>query len=278
MTAITTAKNVDRRYIGGDAGEVHLPMTASTSVYEGTFVGLPSGYLSSWTNDDNTMFAGICAEAKTESDGTAGSVEAMVYQSGDFLLALSGVAVTDVGKEVYATDNATLTLTEDFSYPVGKIVKYDSSGWCWVRIDGYAGVLPNQDVVQTKTIRYTLPNGATALVGGPTIPAGTLIHDCQIEVITAATNAGTLADVGLTTTDPNGFIAGVAITGTGHVALAGSNANTLGALLVGADQAGSNIRIPYLVASPKVLEVLPSQDPQVAAVVDVILTFSRGAS
>ena len=73
-------------------------------------------------------------------DNTAGanaehSIRA--YTQGDFLLPLTGASRSDVGKAVYASDDATLTFTATSNSLVGVCVDVPASGQVILRLDPY---------------------------------------------------------------------------------------------------------------------------------------------
>ena len=82
----------------------------------------------------------------------------------------------------------------------------------------------------------------TAVDTGWDLPAKSVVLNVELEITDAAAGAETIA-VGYDT-DPDDFIDEAALDGAvGFVALAGSDATTLGADLIGADQSGSNVRL-----------------------------------
>lgn len=107
-------------------------VAASTQVFKGAFVGLTSGYARGLVAGD--AFVGLAYEEGDNSSGSAGDVSVRVYTQGDFQLALSGAAITDLGASVYASDDETLTLTSTNNSLVGKMVGFISSGVIIVRL------------------------------------------------------------------------------------------------------------------------------------------------
>ena len=111
-----------------------VPAAASATIYEGSMVGLSSGYGRALTAGD--VFLGHCLEQVDNSSGSAGD-EDIIVLTGRYRLkvAVSGVAVTDVGSPVYASDDATVTLTPGGYSPVGTITRYESSGYAEVEFN-----------------------------------------------------------------------------------------------------------------------------------------------
>lgn len=100
----------------------HYPVKASSTIYEGGMVGLDSGYARALVAGD--QFAGHAFQGVIETTAANGGCNVKVL-SGSYKLqvAITGVAVTDVGKDVYASDDATYVLTAAGT-KVGKVVRY----------------------------------------------------------------------------------------------------------------------------------------------------------
>jgi len=130
MTALTANRNVTTL---PDQELREYPVGAAEHIYRDAFVGLdPAGYLKAFVPGDK--FVGIAYEEADNSSGSAGAVNCQVRVRGDFYHALSGVALTDFDKPVYATDDATLALTGHPDAFVGTILHYDTTGYCTVRL------------------------------------------------------------------------------------------------------------------------------------------------
>lgn len=129
MTARTASVPIDHF---PDTQLREFQVGASQTIYKGSYVGVdPAGYLTTFVPGD--VYVGIAYEEADNSSGSAGDEQCRVYTTGDFRLALSGVAQADHGKAVYATDDATLSLTGHPDAFAGRIVHYDSSGKAVVR-------------------------------------------------------------------------------------------------------------------------------------------------
>ena len=119
-------------------GEIIKHKCAVDTIYEGALVKLnASGYLAPCAAELGAVFAGVAVEkVANESPYSAGDQECRVYKKGVFLLTGSGFAQTDVGQDVYATDDQTVTKTNAADKQrVGTIVEYYSSTQVWVKID-----------------------------------------------------------------------------------------------------------------------------------------------
>lgn len=124
-------KNVPLILELGDMNE--LPLAASAHVYAGSAVGENgSGYARPLTAGD--PFKGF-AEREVNNTGSAGDKTTRVLQRGLIQLAVSGLAITDIGKPVYASDDGTFTLTATSNSYVGTVARYVSSGIGIIKFD-----------------------------------------------------------------------------------------------------------------------------------------------
>lgn len=132
----TLAANSPRAYELGDRNE--LPVIAADIIYEGAAVGdNGSGYARPLTAGD--PFRGF-AEAKADNAaGAAGDVRVRVLKKGSIQLAVGSLAITDVGKAVYASDDDTFTLTQSTNSHVGRVERFVSTGIGVVAFDASSG-------------------------------------------------------------------------------------------------------------------------------------------
>ena len=130
MTALST--DVNRNYELGDINQV--PVKGSTIIYQGAAVGgHSSGYARPIQNGDK--FLGFADEHIDNSGGADGIKTVRVKKRGAVPLDISGVALGDIGKSVYATDDNTFTLSDSSSVYIGQISRIDSSGVALVEFD-----------------------------------------------------------------------------------------------------------------------------------------------
>ena len=130
MTALATDSN--RIYELGDINQV--PVKGSSIIYQGAAVGgNSSGYARSIANGDK--FLGFADEHIDNSGGGDGLKTVRVRKRGAILLDISGVALGDIGKSVYATDDNTFTLSDTNAVYIGQISRIDSSGVALVEFD-----------------------------------------------------------------------------------------------------------------------------------------------
>ncbi|HUU84624.1 MAG TPA: hypothetical protein VM243_14085 [Phycisphaerae bacterium] len=139
--ALTANREVDH-YVDQELRS--LPVAGFSRVYKGAFVGVQhDGYVRGLVAGDR--FCGIAYEEGDNSSGGATQKQVRVYTMGDFALTLNGLATTDRLKPVYATDDATLSLTggPKASY-VGRVVDRLGTNLALVRL-GDLGHLPADD-------------------------------------------------------------------------------------------------------------------------------------
>jgi predicted RecA/RadA family phage recombinase len=112
-----------------------LPVLTAVTIYEGSAVGLSSGYARALVAGD--AFQGHAFEQADNTSGASGAINVRV-RSGTYKLqvTLASVAVTDVGKDVYMSDDATYTLTQGSNSAVGKVHRYVTTNTCIVMCQG----------------------------------------------------------------------------------------------------------------------------------------------
>lgn len=110
------------------SGLRHIPVAASTTIYQGTLVFADaSGYGVGDDGDGANQFMGVSREKQDNSSGSNGDKTVEVYSRGAFELVGSGFTQADVGKKVYASDNYTITLSATSTTFIGKVVEFVSS-------------------------------------------------------------------------------------------------------------------------------------------------------
>lgn len=133
ITADNTV-HMKSKLLGVDGFVVDLPVAATTVIYKDSFVGLnATGYLVSYIpwaqalTPTGTPFVGIALE-HIASQASDGDKTCKVMVSGYFEYTLAAAAQLDVGKPIFASDNATLIKTGQNNGFVGTIVGIPSSG------------------------------------------------------------------------------------------------------------------------------------------------------
>jgi hypothetical protein len=115
--------NTPLTYEVGDLNAV--PVKGSSEIFLGSAVGITSGFGRQLVAGD--IFGGF-AEQHINNTGADGALAVPVKRRGQVQLAISALAVTDVGKPVYASDGATFTLTQSTNTRVGYVVRWVSTG------------------------------------------------------------------------------------------------------------------------------------------------------
>jgi len=109
----------------GDINEI--PVIASDIIYEGAAVGdNASGYARPLVAGD--PFRGFAERKADNSAGAAGDVNVRIKTKGLIKLPISSLAITDVGKDVYASDDDTFTLTKSTNTRIGYVHRWESTG------------------------------------------------------------------------------------------------------------------------------------------------------
>ena len=130
MTALAADSN--RVYELGDINQV--PVKGSSIIYQGSAVGGDSsGYARSIQNGDK--FLGFADEHIDNSDGGDGIKAVRVRKRGSILLDIYEIALGDIGRSVYATDDNTFTLSSANAVYIGQISRIDSSDLALVEFD-----------------------------------------------------------------------------------------------------------------------------------------------
>lgn len=134
----TLAADVARPFEQGERN--HMGVIAADIIYEGAAVGdNGSGYARPLVAGD--PFRGFAVEKADNSAGLVNAVKVWLRQVGRVELSISGLAVTDVGKPVYASDDATFTLTATSNSYIGRVIRYVSSGVGVVEFDASKAAL-----------------------------------------------------------------------------------------------------------------------------------------
>lgn len=191
------------------AGTAVYPLVSTAATYyPNAFIGLTAaGYATKFDDTAALQFVGIVGTMKTivDSGGSDGDYEISVQQPPELLVTLSSVAITDVGRRVYASDDQTASLTPgSYGNCLGVITKYASSTTAYIRPEYVAanGLRPAQVysangavVLKTGTHFITKGTAAALTIAAPT----TGVHDgMEITLIstTAAAHTITYATTG----------------------------------------------------------------------------------
>lgn len=129
----TLAANKPRSYELGNRND--LLMIASDIIYEGAAVGIVSGSGHARPLAAGDKFVGFAESTVDNSAGAAAAKSVRVITEGLIQLAVGSVAITDIGKPVYASDDDTFTLTASTNSYIGRVHRYVSSGVAVVAFD-----------------------------------------------------------------------------------------------------------------------------------------------
>lgn len=139
-----------------------VTLAAELQYYVSAMVGITTaGYLAKFDDSQSMIFAGIVRGDQGNPlipIGTAGddTLQLDYHQPFRFELAVSGVAVTDIGKKVYASDDQTGVLTNGGTYGnlIGIVVDVAASGIALVE-PVYDGVAAHKRLGSAKTLAAT---------------------------------------------------------------------------------------------------------------------------
>ena len=129
----TLARNTPRAFEIGDTQE--LPMIAADTIYEGAAVGdNGAGLARPLVAAD--PFLGFAMRTTDNELGAASAKTVMVKVRGQVQLAVTGVSsADDVSQTVYASDDATFTLTSGSNTAIGKVSRWISGTNCVVAFE-----------------------------------------------------------------------------------------------------------------------------------------------
>ncbi len=130
MTALAANRNVDR-YVDQELRT--FKAGAARHLFKDGWVGVdPAGMAKPFEPGDQLV--GIADSECDNSLGAAAALSVTVRTQGDFLHTLTSVADADVGKAVFATDDATLALIGHPDAYVGRVLAKDSSNKAVIRL------------------------------------------------------------------------------------------------------------------------------------------------
>lgn len=132
----TLAKDAARDFYEGDYME--FPVIAADIIYQGAFVGdNASGYARPLVAGD--PFRGVAEEQCDNATGAAGDKNVRVKRRGLIKLPIASLAITDVGKDVYASDDDTFTLTQSTNTRIGVVRKWLETGYGIIEFNATEG-------------------------------------------------------------------------------------------------------------------------------------------
>lgn len=132
---MAASANVPLTVESGMSGHLNtLSVYESVRPYEGAMAGMASGYVRPLVAGD--QFAGHFYAEKDNTTGASGAVSVQLRQ-GRYRaqVAITSVAITDVGKPVYASADNGYSLTPTAYSRVGHVVRYVTTNTCIVEFD-----------------------------------------------------------------------------------------------------------------------------------------------
>lgn len=140
---------------------IDLPVDDNVVIYKGAFVGRnrSTGYARALTAGDEFLGVAYAQADNTLTGHSAGGINVKLHQGIDIVHALTSVANADIGKDVYASADNTLTLTPTGSSRIGRVVAVEASNTARVRCQptvSLSGALENLPLVQLSDASATL--------------------------------------------------------------------------------------------------------------------------
>ncbi len=156
--ALTSNRNVE---FFASQELIDLPIDDNVNIYKGAFVGhnRTTSYARALVAGDEFLGVAYRQADNTVTGHTAGGVNVRLHQMVDIVHALTGVTTADLGKDVYASADDTLTLTPTGNSRVGRIVAVESTNLARVRcqpVHAVSGVLENGPVISLADADATL--------------------------------------------------------------------------------------------------------------------------
>ena len=159
MTNLATA--TARIYLQGDIDD--LPVKASSAIFEGSAIGNASGYHRHLAATDEFAGFALCDVASQTSDGDA---NVRVRTKGRVVLTIASVAVTDIGKPVYATDGNAFTLTASTNTHIGRVTSVYGTNLAVVTFDATSAGMGSNGIAElTDSSGGTASDTLAAITG-----------------------------------------------------------------------------------------------------------------
>ena len=132
MVALTA----DTQRVHQEPNIISYGIEAAEIIYKGALCKINAdGYLEACSAEAGAVFAGVAYEGVSNASGANGAVDARVMTEGILPFAATGLAATNVGNVVYATDDNTVqTAAGTNLQKVGRITEVISATECKVQI------------------------------------------------------------------------------------------------------------------------------------------------
>lgn len=140
---------------------IDLPVDDNVVIYKGGFVGRnrSTGFARALVAGDEFLGIAFKKADNTVTGHTAGGINVRLHQDIDVVHALSAVANADIGKDVYASDDETLTLAPTGNSRIGRVVAVESTGTARVRaqpVVGFSGAYESLPLITLADANATL--------------------------------------------------------------------------------------------------------------------------
>jgi hypothetical protein len=120
-------------------------VAATTTIYKNSFVALnTTGYLKQYVTSTKNLtvlgdrFVGIALEHVDNSAGADGALTCRVLCEGSIEYPLTSVAIADIGKPVFLSDDNTVAIASAGNDLLGWITDLPAAGTCGIRMNGLA--------------------------------------------------------------------------------------------------------------------------------------------
>ena len=140
MTALTGDKWL--RYNRGDERALGIDGSATYDIFKGAALTWDTGgYVRPGANTAGFRFAGFALEKVQITNTTTadGDTPVKTVRRGLALMTFASIAVTDIGRPAWLSDDQTGSLTRTNVGPIGKVAEYVSSTTALIEFDADAG-------------------------------------------------------------------------------------------------------------------------------------------
>lgn len=125
-----------------------LPVASKAKIFGGALVGLTeAGYARPLQAGDKAV--GFATDGVDNCDDVDGAIHVTLKTRGKVCLYISGITVADIGKNVYASDDDTFTLTATDNSFVGKLVRIEEPDNGIVAFDFLFGQGTNAEITES---------------------------------------------------------------------------------------------------------------------------------